>query len=106
MRTCFRVQLERFRWDASCSCVPGSSRVLRYGQHHEQRILASAQALFCCTCRTSGQFQDWAGELASTYSYGVQFSGVGRVQVQAEGGQSIAGPGFATQIAVFRRADG
>lgn len=44
---------------------------------------------------TRDQFQDWALELSRKHNYGVEFSGVGGV----EGVE----PGFASQIAVFRR---
>lgn len=45
---------------------------------------------------TRKQFSDWALKLASQYGYDVQFSGVGG---------SGEEPGFASQIAVFKRCD-
>ncbi|KAM7256589.1 hypothetical protein ACFE04_012330 [Oxalis oulophora] len=44
---------------------------------------------------TRAQFNSWASELASRHNYSVGFSGVG--------GLSDTEPGFASQIAVFRR---
>ncbi|KAM3361751.1 small RNA 2'-O-methyltransferase [Capsicum galapagoense] len=46
---------------------------------------------------TRQQFGQWASELASRHNYGVEFSGVG--------GEPNKEPGFASQIAVFRRKD-
>lgn len=46
---------------------------------------------------TREQFNKWASDLAQRHNYSVEFSGVG----------GVAGvePGFASQIAVFRRGD-
>lgn len=44
---------------------------------------------------TREQFNRWATELAAKYNYSVEFSGVG--------GSADTEPGFASQIAVFRR---
>ncbi|VVB12258.1 unnamed protein product [Arabis nemorensis] len=44
---------------------------------------------------TRAQFNQWASKLAKRHNYSVEFSGVG--------GFSKVDPGFATQIAVFRR---
>ncbi|CAN4081978.1 unnamed protein product [Withania somnifera] len=46
---------------------------------------------------TRQQFCQWASELASRHNYDVEFSGVG--------GEPNKEPGFASQIAVFRRKD-
>ncbi|KAM3284599.1 hypothetical protein P3S67_023398 [Capsicum chacoense] len=46
---------------------------------------------------TRQQFGQWASELASRHNYGVEFSGVG--------GEPNKEPGFASQIAAFRRKD-
>ena len=45
---------------------------------------------------TREQFNHWASELAVRHNYSVEFSGVG--------GSAELEPGFASQIAVFRRA--
>ncbi|XP_016443271.2 small RNA 2'-O-methyltransferase-like isoform X1 [Nicotiana tabacum] len=47
---------------------------------------------------TRQQFCQWASELALRHNYDVEFSGVG--------GEPNKEPGFASQIAVFRRKDG
>lgn len=44
---------------------------------------------------TREQFETWASRLAMTHNYRVEFSGVG--------GSGGVGPGFASQVAVFRR---
>lgn len=44
---------------------------------------------------TREQFSQWASELAEKHSYSVEFSGVG--------GSGDVEPGFASQIAVFKR---
>lgn len=44
---------------------------------------------------TRKQFKQWASKLAKRHNYSVEFSGVG--------GSGKADPGFASQIAVFRR---
>lgn len=46
---------------------------------------------------TREQFNHWATELAARHNYSVVFSGVG--------GSADVEPGFASQIAVFRRGD-
>lgn len=45
---------------------------------------------------TRPQFQHWATDLAARHDYSVEFSGVG--------GSADVEPGFASQIAVFKRA--
>ncbi|KAK6916880.1 hypothetical protein RJ641_017631, partial [Dillenia turbinata] len=47
---------------------------------------------------TREQFNNWASDLASTHNYSVEFSGVGGSGDESE-------PGFASQIAVFRRIE-
>ncbi|XAR50966.1 Peptidylprolyl isomerase [Bertholletia excelsa] len=47
---------------------------------------------------TREQFNQWASNLATRHNYNVEFSGVG--------GAGDVEPGFASQIAVFRRRDG
>lgn len=46
---------------------------------------------------TRAQFEQWASELASKHNYSVEFSGVG--------GAADVEPGFASQIAIFRRRE-
>ncbi|KAK6118277.1 hypothetical protein DH2020_047950 [Rehmannia glutinosa] len=46
---------------------------------------------------TRAQFEDWATDLATRHNYNVEFSGVG--------GAVDVEPGFASQIAIFRRRD-
>ncbi|KAG6385251.1 hypothetical protein SASPL_154082 [Salvia splendens] len=46
---------------------------------------------------TRAQFQHWASELAVKHNYSVEFSGVG--------GAADEEPGFASQIAIFRRGE-
>ncbi|KAG2318496.1 hypothetical protein Bca52824_011709 [Brassica carinata] len=45
---------------------------------------------------TRAQFSQWASKLAKRYNYSVEFTGVG-------GGSGNVDPGFASQIAVFKR---
>ncbi|KAK6932047.1 Methyltransferase domain [Dillenia turbinata] len=47
---------------------------------------------------TRGQFNNWASDLAARHNYSVEFSGVGGSGDESE-------PGFASQIAVFRRKE-
>lgn len=46
---------------------------------------------------TRAQFNHWASDLAARHNYDVEFSGVG--------GKADVEPGFASQIAIFRRRD-
>ncbi|KAK6154826.1 hypothetical protein DH2020_009074 [Rehmannia glutinosa] len=46
---------------------------------------------------TRAQFEDWATDLAARHNYNVEFSGVG--------GAADVEPGFASQIAIFRRRE-
>ncbi|KAH6796424.1 hypothetical protein C2S51_037410 [Perilla frutescens var. frutescens] len=46
---------------------------------------------------TRAQFEHWASELAAKHNYGVEFSGVG--------GAADVEPGFASQMAIFRRRE-
>ncbi|KAG8365669.1 hypothetical protein BUALT_Bualt18G0130400 [Buddleja alternifolia] len=46
---------------------------------------------------TRAQFERWASDLAARHNYGVEFSGVG--------GEADVEPGFASQIAIFRRRE-
>lgn len=46
---------------------------------------------------TRAQFNQWASGLANMHNYSVEFSGVG--------GAGDVEPGFASQIAIFRRGD-
>ncbi|KAL7102584.1 hypothetical protein ACP275_08G128900 [Erythranthe tilingii] len=46
---------------------------------------------------TRAQFESWAADLAATHNYGLDFSGVG--------GAADVEPGFASQIAIFRRRE-
>lgn len=46
---------------------------------------------------TRAQFETWASDLAEKHNYGVEFSGVG--------GAADVEPGFASQIAIFRRRE-
>lgn len=46
---------------------------------------------------TRSQFNHWASDMAGRHNYSVAFSGVG--------GSADTEPGFASQIAIFRRSD-
>lgn len=46
---------------------------------------------------TRAQFEHWASQLATKHNYSVEFSGVG--------GAADCEPGFASQIAIFRRGE-